>query len=629
MTDITQIIREHQDRWTKLNNTYYAIVDKYSEGISVVKDTLLSSSSVQASSMYAVQISRNATTPDLTDKTPYGTYFCFDSARTWESGQSSATQYTLGAATYYNINKSILITEGQTTFTNQTGTNNIGVDTETFNDVIGTLRASIIEMYARSYDGNNYSFTCKMHNLYYTGDTYPYNYLGRKEGTKYTWTISSQAAGDTIATFWNMLNYYTLDGTNYNNYQNNSLDALMAQATKVTIKAGTYAARKTVAFKNLDRTNSSILAIYKVPYMNITTTNGTFVEGFNLIKLNDYDTDVTFANTPSVSKLYRLTIPSTIYNSNWDKKYETKLYSNEITDIGIYYQSDCLFNWDAARFESNGIPYITCSMRVNEDNPQLLRFHFNSDQYYFKSTYDHYAFEPAKYTVPLYTNEWNDYVRNGYNYDVAERERQKTLQGWNIALNTAAAAASFIPGVGQLASAGISGVGSAIKTAHNLKMAKKVAGDISIDELAESTPEEKADVQEVLDASVLHSGYVAFKNNYQSNGGTKGLGQMVLNQGIGAVNSAVSSALSIQSANANYQQNINTKAVSHTAITGNNSDYRSALDNTVELQYWQPQDYVLNNIAKTFHLTGYSHPVQEVPNTKSRYWFNYLQCIPS
>ena len=148
-------------------------------------------------------------------------------------------------------------------------------------------------------------------------------------------------------------------------------------------------------------------------------------------------------------------------------------------------------------------------------------------------------------------------------------------------------------------------------------------------ELMESSPEEKADVQEVLDANVLHSGYVAFKNNYQSNGGTKGLGQMVLNQGIGAVNSAVSSVLSIQSANANYQQNINTRAVSHTAITGNNSDYRSALDNTVELQYWQPQDYVLNNIAKTFHLTGYSHPVQEVPDTKSRYWFNYLQCIPS
>lgn len=160
-------------------------------------------------------------------------------------------------------------------------------------------------------------------------------------------------------------------------------------------------------------------------------------------------------------------------------------------------------------------------------------------------------------------------------------------------------------------------------------MAKSTAGDITVDELMEATPEEKADVQEVLDTSVLQKGYTAFKNQYQSNGGTKGLGQMVLNQGLGAINSAVSSAFSIASANANYTQNINTKATSHTAITGNNSDYRSALDNTVELQYWQPQDYILNNIAKTFHLTGYSHPVQEVPNTKSRYWFNYLQCVPS
>ena len=345
MTNITQIIREHQDRWKKVNSTFYAVVDKYSEGLGMVaKDTLLSSSTIQASPMYAVQISRNATTPNLTDKTPYGTYFCFDSARTWESGQSSATQYTMDAATYYNINKSILITEGQTTFANQTGTNKIGVDTETFSDVIGTLRASIIEMYVRVYSGSSYSFTCKMHNLYYTGDTYPYNYLGRKEGITYTWTINQQGGSDTIATFWNMLNYYTLDNTNYNNYQNNSLDALMAQATKVTIKAGTYADRKTVAFKNLDRTNSAIMAIYKVPYMTMTTSNATFVEGYNLVKLNDYDTDAAFVNTPSVSKLYRLSIPTNVYNNGWDKQYETKLYNNEITDIGVYYQSDCLFN---------------------------------------------------------------------------------------------------------------------------------------------------------------------------------------------------------------------------------------------------------------------------------------------
>lgn len=185
MTDTTQILREHQDRWYKTGDNYYARVDKYAEGLSTVKDHLVSSSTIQPSNMYAIQISRNATTPELTDKTPYGTYFCFDSSKTWDSGQSSSGHYSMNASTYYHLNKSILIVEGNTTFENQSGTYNIGTDTETFDNVTGILRACIIEQYIRS-NGSTYSFTCKMHKLYYTGDTYPYNYLGRKEGTAYT-----------------------------------------------------------------------------------------------------------------------------------------------------------------------------------------------------------------------------------------------------------------------------------------------------------------------------------------------------------------------------------------------------------------------------------------------------------
>lgn len=120
----------------------------------------------------------------------------------------------------------------------------------------------------------------------------------------------------------------------------------------------------------------------------------------------------------------------------------------------------------------------------------------------------------------------------------------------------------------------------------------------------------------------------AIESGLSSLATTKGLESIVLNQGINAVGSVGTAISSVNAANASYQQILNTKAASHTAISGNNTDYKSALDNTLELQYWQPQNYVLENIAKTFHLTGYNHPVQEVPNTKSRYWFNYLQCIP-
>lgn len=436
--------------------------------------------------------------------------------------------------------------------------------------------------------------------------------------------------------------YYTLDNTTYNNYQNNHLDALLAQATPITINSGTYPARQTIAFKNLDRTNSAIMAIYQVPMITMDTTNATFVEGYNLVKLKSYDQNYALPNSVTLSRLYSEDIPSP--QNERSKVWETKLYNNEITDIGIYYQGDCLFNFDAARYNSLAIPVVYTSVRVNEDNPQLLRFTTNCQQYNFKSNYEHYSFMATKYTVPLYTNGWNEYVRNGYNYDVAARQREKTLQGWNIALNTVSSVTSF---GGTLLNAGFKLPGLITDTL------KAQAQDEALQRFssygynqATATPQADSegffgvptryDVSLTSDKPNLPEGQTVARakrgtlaKGLLQAGVQDSLGTMVVNQGINSINSVVSAAYSIKTANANYQQDINTKAASHTAITGNNVDYKSAVDNTVELQYWQPQDYILENIAKVFHLTGYSHPVQEVPNTKSRYWFNYLQCIPT
>ena len=611
MTDITQIIREHQDRWTKLNNTYYAVVDKYSEGINgVSKDCLTGDELYQYAKMYVVQISKNATTPDTVDTHPYDVYVCYDTSIHFsDAGTTILADYQIPAAA--NPTKTYLVTEGTVRYAS-TNTITCGVSTATFENISGICRAIKIQLYSnRIY----------IKGLYYTTDRYPYAFLGSKDLVE-----GGLDSGQDIRTSNTKYLYTHAIVANDNYYLDTvkDLDILINSYTKTEINTGLYAARDSVTLNNLDKTNSSIMGIYCVPYVKFNTSNATFVEGYNLIKPNTLEIYYQIGSSIEVPGFKKTALPTV--NTSWSSTFETKLLSNEISDIGVYWQGECLFAPASDRYTSGGLYTISISERISEKNPQYLSFFSNSNYYDWLNKYERYHFTAAKYTVPLYTNDWTEYVRNGYNYDVAERERQKTLQGWNIALNTAAAAASFIPGVGQLASAGISGVGAAIKTAHNLKMAKKVAGDITVQELAESTPEEKADVQEVLDASALQKGYVAFKNNYQ---GTKGLGQMVLNQGIGAVNSAVSAAYSIQSANANYQQNINTKMKSHTAIAGNNVDYSAAQDFNVELQVWQPQDYVLNNIAKTFHLTGYSHPVQEVPNTKSRYWFNYLQCIPS
>lgn len=444
MTDTTQIIREHQDRWTKGTGYYYAKVDKYPEGLSVVKDTLTSSSTVQSTTMYAIQISRNATTPDLTDKTPYGTYFCFNSNTTFTSSGTGSVYYTTLSTARNTSTVTALLNAGTFQYLIEGSDSNtwsslytIGTNTTTSGGQTGILRAILISC-------NNISAPTyfKIKYLYYTGDTYPYSFL---TSTSQTISYSGSLTSTTNIFKFNNTRYkYTATNSAYIRDSLTNLDTFMNVFSPTEIKAGSYPAQVVTGISNLDRTNSSIMAIYQVPYISMTTSNAKFVEGYNLLKLNSYTSDYQFSTMPSLSKLYKNSLPSP-QTSYWSKDYETKLFSNEISDIGLYYQGDCLFNFDASRYTSNAIPTMSVSMRLSEDNPQLLRFYFTCSQYTFHSKYENYAYELAKYSVPLYTSEWTDYVRNGYNYDVVERDRQKKLQKWNIATGVASAVFSGMP----------------------------------------------------------------------------------------------------------------------------------------------------------------------------------------
>ena len=106
------------------------------------------------------------------------------------------------------------------------------------------------------------------------------------------------------------------------------------------------------------------------------------------------------------------------------------------------------------------------------------------------------------------------------------------------------------------------------------------------------------------------------------------LGTMITTQALSSMNSIVSAGSAISSANAAYQYAIATKSQSKTAIAGNTNSYKLAIDNKITYEEWKPRPEVVKNIAKTFYLTGYSHPVIEKPNINSRTYFNYLQCSP-
>ena len=570
-TDKTRIIREHQDRWGKSGSYYYPIVDKYAEGFECTKNKLSSEVFMNYGRMYLIQVSKNSTTPDVVDTHPYDTYVCYDNSIQFAPAGTDTGETTL----YLSTTKCYVVVEGTIKYTNTAiGSGEVSIgESYTQDGVTAFARAFKIQLLT-----NN---TTVIKALYYTTDKYPYSFAFSRDA------ISS--TGVTVAKVTNAKYLYTkttIEGDYYFLNSVTNLDAMLYATTQSDLNIGKYPARNTVAFKEFDRTNTSIMGIYVVPYVEFNNTNATFVEGYNLIKPNSWSAQI---GTATLSYYWSTNIG----------EYESKLLSPEFRETLIKYQGNTLFNINPC-YMSAGEHKLVLKANFSQNNPQYINYYLTITNYNFLSKYDQDSYVPTKYIVPLFTNEWSDYVRNGFNYDVSERERSKKLSIINATIS------------------GVSAVSSLAMSA--LPLGNSIAGAMSsyIDQSRRYT------LLQGIDDSVQQPSL--YKTANSNNVGA--LSSLAINQGLGAVGSMVNSINAIDSANKSYQHNLNNRSNSKTSLNGDNSDYELANDNQLSIQIWTPEDYVLENVKKTFHLIGYNHPVIEKPNTTSRYWFNYIQCQP-
>lgn len=608
MTSQTSIIREHINRWTSNN---IAIVDKYDEGISVAKTINTARSELVKSKIYHIQLSVNATTSNVSDTHPYKMLTALESKSLWSSGGTSTGTYTVGAGTNICYFLEGTITVGSDTYT-------IGSSTKAIDGQIGVLRAIAV-------NASQYKL------IYCTGDIFPYSVL--------TTDIKDYVYPTTIK----MSNCRRMYKETYNasTFANiNNLDRIPF-LTYTSINVGTYAAQYVNGIDDIDKTYSGIMQINPVPYYNYT--NMTFIEGFNLLYTSSETSYNIYNGSLTSNKLDHT--PSS--DDEWNYKYESKLLHPSITDSQLCYQGNVLRSVDWSK-ATNNVGY-TINLQFDDTNVSLMKFYIPFTYYNTSSFIENYAYITNKYNIPLFTNQWTEYVRNGYNYDAADVARQKDLQGWNIALGIAGAAV----GIGSNALT----VGKGIKS--GIQKGKERVNKAFGEYLASQAYVDPSDITDLRykynrenDMFVI-TGKNRITNDYINDvsAGTWArelrrtvngvvaaealksieadkLGAMVLNQGINSINSVVSASNSIGSNNANYQQSISSKSQSHTTIIGNTNSYKLAVDNLITYEMWQPEQYILNNIAKVFHLTGYSHPVQEKPNTTSRQYFNYIQCMP-
>lgn len=107
-----------------------------------------------------------------------------------------------------------------------------------------------------------------------------------------------------------------------------------------------------------------------------------------------------------------------------------------------------------------------------------------------------------------------------------------------------------------------------------------------------------------------------------------GLGMIILQSGVNSVNSAMQTRSAIAQSNAAYTNKINSTAL--TPISASGTVPTDLFDNytnnkLIRFEYTLKADD-LSNIWKSFRLTGYSHPVKEVPDFNSRIYSNFVQC---
>ena len=424
-------------------------------------------------------------------------------------------------------------------------------------------------------NGAHHSYTGSAHNVSFSG--YVFNRIDRFSA----WSCSNGVPSIKI----NELNFtrVTYDGDIPMQYAQTLISDTMVY------NVGTQITRSTIALSAIDKTDSKLIKIIKLPYapVEITYSNGvytfpsswTYTSG--LMKLNDAALATEFSNT--INELTGDDLPI-FWNPerkirptderNW--YYENKIYHSDFYTYKIVYDSFVktfkLENFDLSEFVPNEgfnpkqykIP-ITFKPTNTINSKFAFNFDMNEDDnfgiyYRNQQDFEEFLLVDRNNEETIFSNAYIDYIRNGYNYDQKAKQQQERvssiLTGVQLAAGIASFAASGITG-GVSAAAGIALVSGAL------------------------------------------SSFISLANTRAQNENT--IQSKLANLKAQSTNIAGADDVDLMS----YYCGNKLRQISYRAIA-------------------QDEKF----LADFFHFCGYNHPVIETPELTTRYWFNFIQCTP-
>ena len=355
---------------------------------------------------------------------------------------------------------------------------------------------------------------------------------------------------------------------------------------RVNVAAGSIE-RKTITLNEVDKTDSRIVKIIKLPYApcNITYSNGVYTfpsewkyeAGY--MRLNDTSLSTEFENDIGriyFPELFHTETPTVTQLKYFDR--ESKLYHSDFYNFKLVYDSFvreiALERIDTSEFSKSttwDMASTWVSLKFKPTNTINSKFAFKIDysvwdeahyfaQYNQSFDYEDYLLVSRNNEETIFSNDYLNYIRTGYNYDKKAKEQQLNqnylLSGVQLAAGVASFAASAYTG-GISAAAGISLVSSAITTLSS----------------------------------------AAYNKSQSEN---------------------------------SMQSKLASLAAQSTAVMGSDDvDLLSYYNgNRLEIKKYDTISQQKEALYKLFFYCGYSHNAIAKPNITSRYWFNFIQCKP-
>lgn len=291
-----------------------------------------------------------------------------------------------------------------------------------------------------------------------------------------TWLSYRCTTSGNWSVVWNNLNAETYDITFHRanftyRYDSRILDTnkVVQEGFKININAGATGVRYLTSINEIDRSQSNIVKIIELPYLPdsnihwsgnvINLTNSIFKLNGSALILKEYTSE--FEKTIKTVNLSRLNPPifeipegKNIYHLDRDGGLESKMLHSSFYQFKLTYDSfSSYIAFERLVRASTVMPSITIAYKPSNNlgSDMLFKWNFSVSVQRYKEIQDYEKFLSCSRNneLGLYTSDYLNYMRVGYNYDRKEKVRSDTKAwiGTGVTIASAIAAAVFTKGV--------------------------------------------------------------------------------------------------------------------------------------------------------------------------------------